>query len=283
MIRNILFVLALLLLLASVTHARDITLEWDPNTEPDIAGYKIYYKASTPELPLDGTGAAEGPSPVDVGSNTRATLKGLDGSKIYYFSVTAYNSAGYESSFSNIVASDWVPVQTLPENHASTPANVQFAWTAPPPRHQRQLHPLLRHRPDLERSRHPSGKDRRTGTPAPPAFPPPVPCRGADSGPGLRPPTPVRALFRGIAPVRSSSDKLRRRRRRERGDDGPRQRRGRHDGTVHQSGRDGNGNHAERHRPSTRNDLLLEGRRQRRPEASHEHGLPVHGSVIRGR
>lgn len=134
MIRIILVAFAHLLLLASVTHSRDITLEWDPNTEPDIAGYKIYYKAASPELPLDGTGAEEGPSPVDVKENTRAVLKGLDDSKIYYFAVTAYNSAGYESSFSNIVASDWIPVQTTPQSDSTVPGSaVQFTWTSPPP------------------------------------------------------------------------------------------------------------------------------------------------------
>ena len=41
MVRLLCLSFALLLLTAPSLLARDITLEWDPNTEPDISGYKI--------------------------------------------------------------------------------------------------------------------------------------------------------------------------------------------------------------------------------------------------
>lgn len=97
--------LAVALFTAAPGHARSVTLAWDANTEPDIAGYKIYYRSGDAVLPFDGTGAAQGPSPVDVGKNLGATLSDLSDGQTWYFSVTAYNSAGYESSFSNTVAS----------------------------------------------------------------------------------------------------------------------------------------------------------------------------------
>jgi hypothetical protein len=66
-------------------------LEWDPNSETDLAGYKIYY----------GTETGQYLSVVDVGNQTTYTLAGLQIGKTYYVSATAYNSAGAESGYSN--------------------------------------------------------------------------------------------------------------------------------------------------------------------------------------
>lgn len=103
--------MAMLVVIGSITtsYAKDVTLQWDPNTEPDIAGYKIYYNADTRELPFTGTGAAQGGSPVDVGKVVTASITGLEDGRGYYFAVTAYDSDGYESSFSNIVSLETVP------------------------------------------------------------------------------------------------------------------------------------------------------------------------------
>ncbi|MBE0598446.1 MAG: fibronectin type III domain-containing protein, partial [Desulfuromonadales bacterium] len=123
----------LTLLVPAVACGKDVSLAWDPNTEPDIAGYKIYYQVDSPTLPYDGTGAREGASPVDVGLTTTATLHGLAESRIYYFTVTAYNSDGYESSFSNLVASDWVPEAIEPLAEAVVASRwFKFIWTDPP-------------------------------------------------------------------------------------------------------------------------------------------------------
>ena len=71
--------------LAQVTH------EWDPNTEPDLAGYKLYY----------GTSSGNYPNVIDVGNQVTYTVTGLIPGETYYFSVTAYNTSGYESDYSN--------------------------------------------------------------------------------------------------------------------------------------------------------------------------------------
>jgi len=84
--------------------AEAVTLSWDANSEPDLAGYKVYYKADSPSLPFDGAGALEGTSPVDAHNLTTATITGLDLSRTHYFAVTAYNTTGLESDYSNIVA-----------------------------------------------------------------------------------------------------------------------------------------------------------------------------------
>jgi len=69
------------------------TLMWDPNTEADLAGYKIYYGYSSNNYEYS----------VDVGDQTTYTLTGLDPDATYYIAATAYNTSGYESDFSNEV------------------------------------------------------------------------------------------------------------------------------------------------------------------------------------
>ncbi|QXE91678.1 fibronectin type III domain-containing protein [Geomonas subterranea] len=102
-----------LFLLLSLPHpclATSVSLAWDPSPDTDIAGYRVYYQANSSGLPFQGTGAAEGNAPVDGGTLTVASISGLDPANSYYFAVTAYNSAGTESVYSNIVQ---VP-ETLP-------------------------------------------------------------------------------------------------------------------------------------------------------------------------
>jgi hypothetical protein len=67
-------------------------LEWDPNTETDLAGYKVYA----------GTSSSAYGAPVDVGKVTTFQIINLQPGTTYYFAVTAYNSAS-ESGYSNEV------------------------------------------------------------------------------------------------------------------------------------------------------------------------------------
>lgn len=117
---NILFFVCIFSLLVSVTsQARDVTLQWDPNTEPSVTGYKIYYNVDSANLPFIGTGAAQGPSPHDVSTATTTTLNGLDSDHSYYFAVTAYDASGAESSYSNTI---YLPEATPPTVSISSPA-----------------------------------------------------------------------------------------------------------------------------------------------------------------
>ncbi len=72
--------------------AADITLAWDANAEPDLAGYKVYV----------GTASRTYGTPVTIGTATTYTITGL-APGTYYFSVTAWNGAGQESGYSNEV------------------------------------------------------------------------------------------------------------------------------------------------------------------------------------
>ena len=97
-----LFFTAALLALAFTAYAADVTLQWDANTESDLAGYRVY----------QGNGG-------DLGTFTRvqeiaapttsATIKGLDNTS-HSFAVTAYNTAGMESAYSNIVTIPAAPI-----------------------------------------------------------------------------------------------------------------------------------------------------------------------------
>src|SRR5256886_14109836 len=75
----------------ALSSAAQVTLAWDPNTETDLAGYKLYY----------GTSSGSYPSSVDVGNLTSYTLSGLLEGRTYYFAATAYDLNVSESGFSN--------------------------------------------------------------------------------------------------------------------------------------------------------------------------------------
>lgn len=78
-----------------------VALSWDEIPSTTISyGYKVYYDNDTYSPPYDGTGLNEGASPIDVGNATTFTLTGL-GSGTYYLVVTAYDTLGRESWYSN--------------------------------------------------------------------------------------------------------------------------------------------------------------------------------------
>jgi hypothetical protein len=89
------FVLALTaaLALAITSHAASETFVWLPNSEPDVAGYRIYY----------GSPPGEYSEIADVGNVTRATIDGLTPGATYRFYATCYNAAGLESDPSDTV------------------------------------------------------------------------------------------------------------------------------------------------------------------------------------
>lgn len=73
---------------------QSVTLAWDPNPETDLAGYIIYY----------GSANRNYTNAVNVGNITTNTVSGLVDGVTYYFAVTAYNTNGLESNFSNEVS-----------------------------------------------------------------------------------------------------------------------------------------------------------------------------------
>jgi hypothetical protein len=81
------------------------TLNWIPPTEytdgtvlDDLTGYKIYYGTS-PDA-LDNIISISNPG------LSAFVIENLSGNMTYYFAITAINSKGIESSFSNIASKD---------------------------------------------------------------------------------------------------------------------------------------------------------------------------------
>jgi hypothetical protein len=71
-------------------------LSWDVNSAPDLEGYKIYLATTS-----GGYGAPIATLSMNI---TSYTVTGLETGTTYFFVVTAYNSSGAESSFSNEVS-----------------------------------------------------------------------------------------------------------------------------------------------------------------------------------
>jgi hypothetical protein len=76
-----------------------IKLAWDPNTESNLGGYRVYY----------GTSAGAYDISIDVGMATLTngavtySLTNLTKGQTYCIAVTAYNTFYYQSGFSNEV------------------------------------------------------------------------------------------------------------------------------------------------------------------------------------
>ena len=81
------------------------TVTWNPNTEPDLAGYKVYA----------GTQSRVYTQTYDVPIARNTTLQvigGLDSALIWYFAVTAYDTSSNESVFSAEVSKADLTAQT---------------------------------------------------------------------------------------------------------------------------------------------------------------------------
>jgi hypothetical protein len=81
-----------------------IWVSWATNSEPDLAGYRVYYRAGAAGPPWDGTATVEGsPSPVQV-AGTNVLLRGLSPGTNYCVAVSAVDTTGNESLLSPAVS-----------------------------------------------------------------------------------------------------------------------------------------------------------------------------------
>ncbi len=100
--------LGLLVCLAVVypqpTSAGGVTLTWDANTEGDLAGYRVYV----------GSASGQYGPPIDVGNVTNYTVTNLSEGQTYFFALTAYDTSGNESGFSNEVSATAAQLVSVP-------------------------------------------------------------------------------------------------------------------------------------------------------------------------
>ncbi len=104
---GILIGLLLLLGVPMAAQADSVSLTWNPNTEPDLAGYKLY----------TGTSPGSYSQIFDVGHGTSYTVSSLVPGNTYYFALTAYDIYANESGFSTEMST------TISGAPGSTPAD----------------------------------------------------------------------------------------------------------------------------------------------------------------
>ncbi len=93
----LIFLFPFLIISSSAVLAGQATVSWDPNTESDLSGYKIYF-GKQPDRNYDDV--------IDVGNVTSFSVSNLEDGRTYYFAVTAYDFSGNESVFSEEVSAD---------------------------------------------------------------------------------------------------------------------------------------------------------------------------------
>jgi len=115
-----LFTILAILAIAGIAQAATVQVTWNPNTEPDLAGYKLYH----------GTASGQYGEPVDVGNVTGHVMEITpQHGATYYFALTAYDTSGNESGYSD-EASCFVPDGVKPEKPTGLRAIIQaiISW-----------------------------------------------------------------------------------------------------------------------------------------------------------
>jgi len=93
----------MVLLLVGAAEGGTVTLAWNPNSEPDLAGYLLSY----------GTGSGEYTTTIDVGNVISFQFTEPNPLVRYYLALRAYNTAGAISPYSNEVITTPVNALTL--------------------------------------------------------------------------------------------------------------------------------------------------------------------------
>jgi len=107
--------LCILLLLLSAAFstasaAGSLQLTWNASTESNLAGYVLYYGASSGQYTQS----------ITVGNTLTATVQNLTAGRTYYFAVAAYETTGMASAPSNEV------VYTVPTGSSAVAASATF-------------------------------------------------------------------------------------------------------------------------------------------------------------
>jgi hypothetical protein len=81
-----------------------VSLYWSTVNEEDVAGYFVYYGSKPGSY--HGRDSNLGPSPIDVGKVSQVNVTGLINSRLYYFTVVAYDATDppHRSLFSREVS-----------------------------------------------------------------------------------------------------------------------------------------------------------------------------------
>lgn len=115
MLRVLPFLLAIALSFSSARFAQasTVTFRWNANTEPDLAGYRLYYGNS----PRTQTAYS---NTVPIQNRTATSWQLSLPAGVYYFALTAYDFSGNESGLSVEVMAE-VPDSTSPPGKPGRP------------------------------------------------------------------------------------------------------------------------------------------------------------------
>ena len=99
-------ILSIILLFATTAWSATVCLEWNANTEPDLAGYRIFTHVEGSDYIYD--------FPAWEGVETTCCISGLAEDETYYFVARAFDTEALESGNSNEVScfieGSWVEV-----------------------------------------------------------------------------------------------------------------------------------------------------------------------------
>ena len=97
--KKILLIMLLCIFLGSNVWAANADFSWTPNSETNLAGYKIYYSTIGGQyVQFIDVG-----NPGVINNTVQATVNGLADGTTYYFVATAYDTDGFESDYSQEV------------------------------------------------------------------------------------------------------------------------------------------------------------------------------------
>jgi len=102
----------MIMALAAPAMAADVTLAWDANSEPDLAGYILFYGTASGQYTQQVTiNARDGDGAIIAAP--QHTVTGLDDDTTYFFAIKATNAAGNQSDFSDELAYTVRPGQVV--------------------------------------------------------------------------------------------------------------------------------------------------------------------------
>ena len=105
--KKLLIILLTVLFFPSIALSANVYLEWNANSEPDLAGYRAFYHIEGQDYIYE--------SPAWEGTETACCICDLLEGETYYFVIRAYDTEGFESADSNEVSIYITP------GHVNTP------------------------------------------------------------------------------------------------------------------------------------------------------------------